>query len=133
WHPNIQHDGSRKVCTDNTKSWFPTKSLDGLVLAMGEMVQYKRYHAEWKPPYPVDKEAASWVVDYAEPNNIVGPNKPFDDRHLLRKMPFAPPEVMKSEESSPSLRDSGMKRRVIFGELKSENPKVIFGKPVSDK
>jgi ubiquitin-protein ligase len=133
WHPNIEHDGPRKVCTDNAKSWFPTKSLDSLVFVMGEMVQYKRYHAEWKPPYPVDKEAASWVLDYAEPNKIVGKDKPFDDRQLLRRMPFAPEKMRKPERLFSSTKDSGGRPKVIFGEMKPKNSKVIFGKPSSDK
>jgi ubiquitin-protein ligase len=132
WHPNITHDGSRKVCTDNSKSWFPTKSLDNLVFVMGEMVQYKRYHAEWEPPYPVDKEAASWVLDYAEPNNIIGRDKPFDDRHLLRRMPFAPGEEREPQKNSSSSKGSGGRPRIVFGKIR-KNPKVIFGKPDSNK
>ena len=129
WHPNIEHDGPRKVCTDNPKSWFPTKSLDGLVFAIGEMVQYKRYHAQWKPPYPVDKEAAKWVLGHAEPKNIVGPDKPFDARPLLRKMPLAPAgETPGGPAAKPD------RPKVVFGTLKPnqpkpEKPKVVFGKP----
>jgi len=134
WHPNIEHAGTRKVCTDNPKSWFPTQSLDRLVLTMGEMVQYKRYHAKWTPPYPVDREAANWVLEFAEPNNIIGADKPFDDRHLLRKMPLAPAaEQSKREEPPLAKTDSRNKQRVVFGKLKSDKSKVAFWKPVSRK
>jgi hypothetical protein len=55
-----------------------------LVLAMGEMVQYKHYHARWVSPFPLDRAAADWVLQIAEPKGIVGPAKPFDERPLLK-------------------------------------------------
>lgn len=85
WHPNIEHKEPYHVCTNNVQNWYPGKSLDDLVMVLGEMVQYKRYHAEWKQPWPLDKEAAEWVVNYAEPKGIIGQNKPFDERPLLRE------------------------------------------------
>lgn len=84
WHPNIEHEEPHHVCTNNVQNWYAGKSLDDLVLALGEMVQYKRYHAVWVQPWPLDKKAADWVVEYAEPKGIVGPNAPYDDRPLLR-------------------------------------------------
>jgi len=138
WHPNIEHDGLRKVCTDNPKSWFPTKSLDWLVITMGEMVQYKQYHAKWEPPYPVDKAAAQWVIGYAEPRNIVGPGKPFDPRPLLRKMPLAPAGGPRPETSSAAAPGAKKKPRVVFGKLEREetprpHERVKFGKLTPDK
>jgi ubiquitin-protein ligase len=85
WHPNIEHKEPHHVCTNEPQNFFSTKGLDDFVLVLGEMVQYKRYHAVWKQPWPLDKEVADWVVEYAEPHHIVGPDKAFDDQHLLRE------------------------------------------------
>lgn len=85
WHPNIEHDEPHHVCTNNVQNFYATKGLDDLVLILGEMVQYKRYHAVWQQPWPYDKEVADWVVRYAEPRGIVGHDKPFDSRPLLRE------------------------------------------------
>lgn len=84
WHPNIEHLEPHHVCTNNVQNWFAAKPLAELVLAMGEMVQYKHYHAKWVSPFPLDRTAAEWVLQVAEPKGILGPNKPFDDRPLLR-------------------------------------------------
>jgi hypothetical protein len=84
WHPNIDHLEPHHVCTNNVQNWFAAKPLAELVLAMGEMVQYKHYHARWVSPFPLDRLAADWVLDVAEPRGIVGPNKPLDDRPLLK-------------------------------------------------
>jgi ubiquitin-protein ligase len=84
WHPNIAHEEPHHVCTNNVQNWFAAKPLAELVLAMGEMVQYKHYHAKWIPPFPLDRAAADWVLEIAEPLGIVGANKPFDDRPLLQ-------------------------------------------------
>lgn len=85
WHPNIEHQEPHHVCTNNVQNWYPGKALDDLVVVLGEMVQYKRYHAEWAQPWPLDKEAAQWVREYAEPRKIIGPKTPFDERPLLRE------------------------------------------------
>jgi len=84
WHPNIDHLEPHHVCTNNVQNYYATKPLAELVLAMGEMVQYKHYHAKWISPFPLDRAAADWVLEVAEPRGIVGPNKPFDDRPLLK-------------------------------------------------
>lgn len=84
WHPNVEHEEPFHVCTNDVQNWHSAKSLDDLVLSLGEIVQYKWYHAVWKEPWPLDKAAAKWVVEYAEPRGILGPNKPFDSRPLLR-------------------------------------------------
>ena len=84
WHPNIEHKEPHHVCTNNVQNWYATKSLDDLIVTLGEMVQYRRYHAAWIAPFPLDKEAADWVINYAEPNGFVGPEKPVDERQILR-------------------------------------------------
>lgn len=83
WHPNISHEEPRHVCI-NKKNYFPAKGLDDFVLMLGEMVQYKRYHALPVDPLPYDMKVAEWVLNYAEPRGIVGPDKPFDSTRLGR-------------------------------------------------
>lgn len=83
WHPNIEHKEPHHVCTDNPKTWWAGKRIIEIVQFMGELVQYQRYYAELKPPFPIDREVAQWVREYAEPNQIVGPGKPVDKRPLL--------------------------------------------------
>ena len=84
WHPNIEHLEPHHVCTNNVQNWFAAKPLAELVLAMGEMVQYKHYHAKWVSPFPLDRAAADWVLQIAEPMGMLGPDKPFDERPLLK-------------------------------------------------
>lgn len=100
WHPNIEHKEPHHVCTNNVQNWYATKSLDDLVVALGEMVQYRRYHAAWTAPFPLDKEAADWVINFAEPNGFVSQEKPFDNRQIVRPkkeklhgaLPYAKPK-----------------------------------------
>jgi hypothetical protein len=66
------------------QNWFAAKPLAELVVAMGEMVQYKHYHAKWVSPFPLDRAAAEWVLNVAEPRGILGPDKPLDDQPLLK-------------------------------------------------
>ena len=86
WHPNIDSEEPHHVCVNCVTSWFAPKSLDRLVLQLGEMIQYKDYHAKWTAPFPLNRKAATWVVEYAEPRGIITKNKPIDDRHLIRRV-----------------------------------------------
>jgi ubiquitin-protein ligase len=80
WHPNINHlNGS--VCID-AAWWTAGRSLDRLVLMLGEMVQYKNFHDDpTQPPFPWDPEAARWSREYraGHPQAF-----PVDRRELLR-------------------------------------------------
>jgi ubiquitin-protein ligase len=80
WHPNINHlNGS--VCVD-AAWWTASRSLDRLVIMLGEMVQYKNYHDDpTKPPFPWDPEAARWSREFRAKNPEAFP---VDKRELLR-------------------------------------------------
>ena len=80
WHPNINHHNG-SVCVD-AAWWTASRSLDRLVVMLGEMVQYKNFHDDpSKPPFPWDPEAARWCRAYRK--NHPGAF-PVDDRELLR-------------------------------------------------
>ncbi len=80
WHPNINHlNGS--VCID-AAWWTASRSLDRLVIMLGEMVQYKNYHDDpTQPPFPWDPEAARWCREYRTRNPAAFP---VDTQELLR-------------------------------------------------
>ncbi len=80
WHPNINHlNGS--VCID-AAWWAASRSLDRLVVMLGEMLQWKNFHDDpTKPPFPWDAEAARWSREYRKKH----PNAfPVDQQELLR-------------------------------------------------
>ena len=80
WHPNINHvNGS--VCID-AAWWSASRSLDRLVIMIGEMIQYKNFHDDpKKAPFPWDMEAAKWCRDFRKKNPKYFP---VDHRELLR-------------------------------------------------
>jgi hypothetical protein len=80
WHPNINHLNGT-VCID-AAWWTAGRSLDRLVLMLGEMVQYKNFHDDpTAPPFPWDPEAARWCRAY----RLEHPQAfPVDRRELLR-------------------------------------------------
>lgn len=116
WHPNIVHREPRRVCTNAPDSWWPAKSFVEVVKFMGEMVQYKRYHAKLVKPEPADLAVAAWVRDFAEPNGIVGPDRAVDPRPLVRPSLYtagAEPEPPTKPEPPAPRKRAGIE----FGEL----------------
>jgi ubiquitin-protein ligase len=98
WHPNISHINGT-VCID-AAWWTASRSLDRLVLMIGEMLQYKNFHDDpTKPPFPWDPEAARWSRAYREQHPAAFP---VDKRELLR------PEIVKikrpDEPSKPRIK-----------------------------
>ena len=98
WHPNINHLNGT-VCID-AAWWTAGRSLDRLIIMLGEMVQYKNFHDDpTQPPFPWDPEAARWCRGYraSHPDAF-----PVDRRELLR------PERVKlgapSERKKPRVR-----------------------------
>jgi ubiquitin-protein ligase len=80
WHPNINHLNGT-VCID-AAWWTASRSLDRLVIMIGEMVQYKNFHDDpTQPPFPWDPEAARWCRSYRHANPRAFP---VDKRELLR-------------------------------------------------
>ncbi|HEX9595777.1 MAG TPA: ubiquitin-conjugating enzyme E2 [Anaerolineales bacterium] len=96
WHPNINHLNGT-VCVD-AAWWTASRSLDRLVLMIGEMVQYKNFHDDpTKPPFPWDPEAARWSREYRKKHPRAFP---VDTRELLH-----PERVrMKKEKKKPQPR-----------------------------
>lgn len=86
WHPNIKHDGELKgrICY-TAKALGAWSGLDMLVNRIGEILQYKNYHAVDVDPWPEDTEVAKWVREYAEPNDIINKEKNIfvDSDYLL--------------------------------------------------
>ncbi len=88
WHPNIKSEGKFKgrIC-GNIKDFGRGYDLYQLVMRIGEILQYKNYHATNVAPYPEDIKAAAWVLEYAEPKGIVNKEKGIatDYQELTRR------------------------------------------------
>lgn len=95
WHPNIHHL-NKTVCID-AAWWTASRSLDRLVIMLGEMIQYKNYHDDpTKPPFPWDADAARWCRAYRTAHPGVFP---VDSRELLR-----PGRIKIKKEIAPRIR-----------------------------
>jgi ubiquitin-protein ligase len=117
WHPNINHTNG-SVCID-AAWWGAARSLDRLVIMMGEMLQYKNYHDDpTKPPFPWDHEAAAWCRTYRAKNPKVFPT---DQRELMR-----PERVKLGSGAAPS--KPAEKPRVKLGGGKDKKPDIKLKK-----
>ena len=95
WHPNINHHNG-SVCID-AAWWTAGRSLDRLVLMLGEMIQYKNFHDDpTQPPFPWDAEAARWSRDYRARHPEAFP---VDTSELLR-----PERIRLEQESAPKFK-----------------------------
>ena len=87
WHPNIKSEGRYKgrIC-GNTKGFGLGFDLFLLVIRMGEILQFKQYHAENTPPFPEDIKAARWLLEFGEPSGLVNKYKDvcIDNTPLVR-------------------------------------------------
>jgi len=114
WHPNINHlNGS--VCID-AAWWAASRSLDRLVLMLGEMLQWKNFHDDpTKPPFPWDAEAARWSREFRKKN----PNYfPVDRRELLR------PERVKLTTGETAKPKANVQVKLQTAAPKVDKPKI---------
>ncbi|MEM7370984.1 MAG: hypothetical protein AAF587_20385 [Bacteroidota bacterium] len=100
WHPNIKWKGNFKgrIC-GNTSEFGKLFLLNMLALRIGEILQYKNYHAEQVPPFPEDEEVARWIREFAEPNDIVNKEKGIvvDDSSLFEEQEASEAEIITAE------------------------------------
>ncbi|MEJ2148128.1 MAG: ubiquitin-conjugating enzyme E2 [Chloroflexota bacterium] len=117
WHPNINHTNG-SVCID-AAWWGAARSLDRLVIMMGEMIQYKNFHDDPNtPPFPWDKEAADWCRDWRADNPDFFPT---DHRELLRPERVKKMKSQAAPASTPRAKIGGQAeaiKRGIGGKIK---------------
>ncbi len=103
WHPNIKSEGKYKgrIC-GNTKGFGMSYDLELLIIRIGEILQYKNYHAVHTPPFPEDVHAANWVTEYAEPNDIVNKDKGIvlDTTPLVGRLDQKTKEQLEAEKAA---------------------------------
>ncbi|WP_235299126.1 ubiquitin-conjugating enzyme E2 [Portibacter marinus] len=119
WHPNIKSEGKYKgrIC-GNTKGFGLGYDLYLLVIRIGEILQFKQYHAENTPPFPEDIKAARWVMEYAEPNGIVNKYQDLavDETPLIN--------IDTSKDRKPA-KDDAAADELPKEEPKKQEPRVV--------
>jgi len=143
WHPNIKSEGKYKgrIC-GNTKGFGLGYDLYLLVIRIGEILQFKQYHAENTPPFPEDIKAARWVMEYAEPQGLVNKYKDLaidttplvnidtsQDRKPADNAPKVeePPRI-KSVEVAPRKVETKISETPVVSEKENKKPDAIPGK-----
>ncbi len=113
WHPNIKR-ANGSVCID-AAWWTAARSLDRLVVMLGEMAQYKNFHDDpTKPPFPWDADAAKWSRNYrmSHPGCF-----PVDTRELLHperiKLDKEPPAKPRAKKTAAAQKTPAAKRPKI--------------------
>ena len=102
WHPNIKYEGIGEGTICSSSPEFGTLfNLDELVVRIGEMLQYRRYHALFVEPWPEDAEVAKWVTNYAEVNGVA--NKNLDPKIAVDSSPWK--QYSETEEEGPAFPD----------------------------
>ncbi len=114
WHPNIQFDGpfAGKICV-NADALGHWHTLDMMIERIGEILQYKNYHALNTNPHPEDAKVATWVREFAEPMDIVNKYKNI----VVDNTPLLDP----SDEWKESREE---KIQIIIGARRSNGPSV---------
>jgi len=125
WHPNINHTNG-SVCID-AAWWAASRSLDRLVVMLGEMLQWKNFHDDpTKPPFPWDADAARWSREYRQKHPDAFP---LDQRELLRpeRVKFGSSESSKKSKADVKLNPTdseSTKGNVKLDPADSEKSKV---------
>lgn len=110
WHPNIRSSGEYRghICI-NKEVLGHWHTLDMLVEQIGEMLQYKNYHALNEIPFPEDSEVAKWVREHAEPKGIVSKIRGiFTDSRPLQKP--SPDWLEKRQRKAPKMQIRAVKK-----------------------
>jgi Ubiquitin-conjugating enzyme len=131
WHPNIESAGAKHVCTNSAENHKTLRPLSELIQFIGEMVQYKRYHAKHEEPWPLNREVAKWVLEIAEPAGWIAQSKPVDPQPLMRGI------SLRVGGPAIAIEPVEPKRKILFSKSKAEvsaialtdtpGPKIKFG------
>jgi ubiquitin-protein ligase len=129
WHPNIKWDGKLKgrVCSNVDKLGI-SFDLYALVWWVAEILQYKNYHAKNEPPYPEDINVAEWVLNFAEPRDIVNKYKGIfieqDSEQHSRD-----DQIAASTKSRENIEDEGAQGKIDKTPAISPQKEVLHSPP----
>jgi len=125
WHPNIRSKGEYKghICI-NAQVLGHWHTIDMLVTQIGEMLQYKNYHAENIQPYPEDAIVAKWVREYAEPKGIIS----LKDKVTIDDRPLIKPSTSWLETRKKRITILGVKKRGATQDSSFSERKVTIKK-----
>ena len=113
WHPNIQSGGSlhgrvQLAVSDEPGVW----SLEQIAEQIGDLLRYRMYQAEDRPPFPENAAAAKWVREYAEPKGLIAPGK-----GLVGQVASLPSTGNRMDLYSEIALENGRKIQLLFGDL----------------